>query len=117
MLTREEDIDVHALRRQGMSISAIARHLGRDRKTIRAYLAGGRVAGERKPGASRALLEALLHCPLDGNVEPLLQRPRHQGRRRIVGHRLRHALPDQAVAVGVGQEEPLAGRLAQMFLH
>ncbi|MDN5805381.1 MAG: hypothetical protein L0H26_12475, partial [Microlunatus sp.] len=32
-----------------MSISAIARHLGRDRKTIRAYLAGGRVAGERKP--------------------------------------------------------------------
>ncbi len=45
----EEDIDVHALRRQGMSISAIARHLGRDRKTIRAYLAGGRVAGERKP--------------------------------------------------------------------
>ena len=49
MLTREEDIDVHALRRQGMSISAIARHLGRDRKTIRAYLAGGRVAGERKP--------------------------------------------------------------------
>lgn len=49
MLTREEDIDVHALRRQGMSISAIARHLGRDRKTIRAYLDGGRVAGERKP--------------------------------------------------------------------
>ncbi len=49
MLTREEDIDVHALRRQGMSISAIARHLGRDRKTIRAYLNGDRVAGVRKP--------------------------------------------------------------------
>ena len=49
MLTREEDIDAHALRRQGWTISAIARHLGRDRKTIRAYLAGGRVAGERKP--------------------------------------------------------------------
>ena len=49
MLTREEDIDVHALRRQGMSISAIARHLGRDRKTIRAYLEGDRVAGQRKP--------------------------------------------------------------------
>lgn len=49
MLTREEDIDVHALRRQGMSISAIARHLGRDRKTIRAYLNDERVAGERKP--------------------------------------------------------------------
>ena len=49
MLTREEDIDAHTLRRQGWSISAIARHLGRDRKTIRAYLAGERVAGVRKP--------------------------------------------------------------------
>ena len=47
MLTREDDIDVHALRRQGWTISAIARHLGRDRKTIRAYLAGERVAGVR----------------------------------------------------------------------
>jgi transcriptional regulator len=28
MLTREDDIDVHALRRQGWTISAIARHLG-----------------------------------------------------------------------------------------
>ena len=36
MLTREDDIDVHAPRRQGWTISAIARHLGRDRKTIRA---------------------------------------------------------------------------------
>ena len=38
---------VHALRRRGWSISAIARHLGRDRKTIRAYLSDGRVPGER----------------------------------------------------------------------
>ncbi len=49
MLTREEDIDAHALRRQGWTISAIARHLGRDRKTIRTYLAGARVAGVRQP--------------------------------------------------------------------
>jgi len=47
MLTREDDIDVHALRRQGWTITAIARHLGRDRKTIRAYLAGNREAGVR----------------------------------------------------------------------
>jgi transposase len=46
MLTRENDIDVHALYRQGWTISAIARHLGRDRRTIRAYL-GGREAGVR----------------------------------------------------------------------
>jgi transposase len=48
MLTREDDIDVHALRRQGWTISAIARHLGHDRKTIRAYL-NGRQAGIRVP--------------------------------------------------------------------
>ena len=49
MLTREDDIDVHALRRQGWTISAIARYLGRDRKTIRGYLAGQRQAGVRAP--------------------------------------------------------------------
>ena len=47
MLTREEDIDAHALHRQGWTISAIARHLGRDRKTIRAYL---RAPDSRGPG-------------------------------------------------------------------
>ena len=31
--------------RQGWTISAIARHLGRDRKTVRAYLNGERDAG------------------------------------------------------------------------
>lgn len=47
MLTQEDDVDAHALHRQGWTISAIARHLGHDRKTIRAYLTGGRVAGQR----------------------------------------------------------------------
>ena len=47
MLTREDDVDAHALHARGWTISAIARHLGHDRKTIRAYLRGGRVAGER----------------------------------------------------------------------
>ena len=49
MLTWEEDVDAHALRRRGWSISAIARHLGKDRKTIRAYLNGERTAGVRAP--------------------------------------------------------------------
>lgn len=48
MLTEEEFVDVTALHRRGWSISAIARHLGRDRKTIRAY-----VAGRRQPGVRR----------------------------------------------------------------
>ena len=47
MLTREDDVDAHKLHAKGWTISAIARHLGHDRKTIRAYLAGDRVAGER----------------------------------------------------------------------
>jgi transposase len=40
-------VDAHALHARGWTISAIARHLGHDRKTIRAYLHGGRVAGQR----------------------------------------------------------------------
>jgi transposase len=47
MLTWEEDIDAYALRKRGWTISAIARHLQRDRKTIRAYLEGGRQPGVR----------------------------------------------------------------------
>ena len=49
MLSSEEDVEVHALRQRGWSISAIAAHTGRDRKTIRAYLTGDRVPGQRKP--------------------------------------------------------------------
>jgi transposase len=48
MFTGEEDVEATALRKQGWSISAIARHLGRDRKTVRAHLEGNRIAGERK---------------------------------------------------------------------
>lgn len=47
MLTRGEDVEVHALRERGWSISAIARHLGRDRKTVRSYLNGDSEAGVR----------------------------------------------------------------------
>ena len=49
MLAQEEHVEVHALRRRGWSISAIARHLGRDRKTVRGRLAGERAAGRRRP--------------------------------------------------------------------
>jgi transposase len=47
MLTQGEDVEAHALGRRGWSISAIARHLGHDRKTIRAYLNGDRQPGVR----------------------------------------------------------------------
>jgi transposase len=48
MLTWEDDVEVHALHKRGWSISAIARHTGRDRKTVRAYLNGTRTPGVRK---------------------------------------------------------------------
>jgi transposase len=51
MLTWEEDVEAAALRAQGWSIAAIARHLDRDPKTIRAYLAGKRVPGQRRSSA------------------------------------------------------------------
>lgn len=49
MMTEEEDVSAQALFKRGWSISAIARHLGRDRKAIRAYVAGERTPGVRKP--------------------------------------------------------------------
>jgi transposase len=49
MFTGEEDMEATALRKQGWSISAIARHLERDRKTIRKYLDGAVVGERRRP--------------------------------------------------------------------
>ncbi|MFI6443890.1 Mu transposase domain-containing protein [Kitasatospora sp. NPDC050543] len=47
MITREEYDEACSLRSRGWSISAIARHLGRDRKTVRSHLGGERTAGVR----------------------------------------------------------------------
>ena len=49
MIRQGEDLEAHVLHERGWTISAIARHLGRDRKTVRAYLSGERKPGERKP--------------------------------------------------------------------
>jgi transposase len=50
MLTREDVVEIVALYRRGWSISAIARHTGRDRKTVRAWLRGERDReARRKP--------------------------------------------------------------------
>jgi transposase len=45
MLTPEEDVEITSLRVWGWTISAITRHVGRARKTVRADL-----SGEREPG-------------------------------------------------------------------
>ena len=44
MLTEEDDVEIHALAARGWSVSAISRHTGRDRKTVRTYLAAPSVA-------------------------------------------------------------------------
>lgn len=49
MLTWEEDVEVHALHKRGWSISAIARHTGRNRRTIRNYIDGVTAPGVRRP--------------------------------------------------------------------
>jgi transposase len=64
MLTQEDDVDAHALRKQGWKITAIAAHLGHDRKTIRAYLNGERTpvfARRRWRTASPGSLTTAVH--------------------------------------------------------
>ena len=51
MLTPEEDMEITALRKRGWTISAIPRHVGHDRKTVRAYLDGTSEPGVRKSTA------------------------------------------------------------------
>ena len=88
MLTWREDVEVHALHERGWSISAIARHLERDRKTVRAYVNGQRVPGQRRAAAADAL----------DRFEPYL-------RARFVDdpHVWATALFDEVVALGYGR--------------
>ncbi len=52
MLSREDVVEIVSLYRRGWSVSAISRHTGRDRKTVRAWLRGERV---RRPRAASVL--------------------------------------------------------------
>ena len=49
MLTQENDVEIHALHARGWNQSAISRHTGRDRKTVRKYL-----TAETVPARERA---------------------------------------------------------------
>ena len=84
-------MDAHALRERGWSISAIARHLGHDRKTIRAYLDGDRVAGVRAPAGVSAFDAYAAYCR-----ERLLEDP----------HLWAMTLFDEIVALGFAQSYP-----------
>jgi transposase len=91
MLTREEDVDAHALRKQGWTISAIARHLGRDRKTVRAYLNGDRVAGARASSAPDPFEPYAAYCAARLTEDP---------------HLWASALFDEVVALGFDLSYP-----------
>ena len=88
MLAQEEYVEVHALKRRGWSISAIARHLGRDRKTVRAHLSGERVPGQRA---------AAEPDPFDGVEAYVRQRLAEDPHLWVT------ALFDEAKALGYGQ--------------
>ena len=60
MLTEEDDVEIHALARRGWSVSAIARHTGRDRKTVSKYLAGPAAMREPAPSCLEPFREYLL---------------------------------------------------------
>ncbi len=72
MLTQGESVEAHALRERGWSVSAIARHLGRDRKTVRAYLSGKRVPGQRKPAGPDRFERFESYCKVRFGDDPHL---------------------------------------------
>ena len=57
MFSVGEDVEADALFKRGWTVSAIARHLERDRKTVRSYLTGERVPGLRRPARPCALAD------------------------------------------------------------
>ena len=62
MLTLGEDVEAHALAQRGWSISSIARHLGRDRKTVRAYVTHQRAPGVHERKVRLYIVELLGNC-------------------------------------------------------
>ncbi|MFI0451476.1 hypothetical protein [Actinomadura sp. 6N118] len=65
-------MEAQALRKRGWTISAIARHIGRDRKTVRAYLNGEREPGKRRPAGPDAFAVVEEYCRIRLKQDPHL---------------------------------------------
>jgi predicted dehydrogenase len=78
MLTEEDDVEIRALARRGWSISAIARHTGRDRKTVRKYLAVDRPVREPAPSCLEPFRDYLVARFADDCREYDSWRRRHE---------------------------------------
>ncbi len=95
MLSRSEDVEVHALSKRGWSISAIARHLDCDRKTVRSYLNGERLVGVRRSSAPDPLAPFADYVTARFVDDP---------------HLWASALFDEVVALGYGRAYPSFAR-------
>ena len=73
MLSWEEDVEAHALRQRGWSISAIARHMGRNRRTVRAYLSQEHEPGKRRPAGPDGFAVFGEYCRIRLRQDPHLQ--------------------------------------------
>ncbi len=91
MFSGSEDVEADALFKRGWSISAIARHLDRDRKTVRSYLNGERVAGVRRSSAPDPLAPFAAYVSARFVDDP---------------HLWASALFDEVVALGYSQSYP-----------
>lgn len=65
-------MEAQALRKRGRSGSAIARHLGRDRKKVRAYLSGQREPGKREPAGPGRFGRFAEYCRIRFGDDPRL---------------------------------------------
>ena len=72
MLAWELVVDAQALRSQGWTVSAIARHLGVTRLTVRRYLSGEQTPGVRARSAPDPFAEYVEYCRLRLAADPHL---------------------------------------------
>lgn len=95
MLSIGEDVEADALFKRGWKISAIARHLGRDRGTITNYLNGKSQPGVRRPAAPDPLAPFAAYVTARFVDDP---------------HLWASALFDEVVALGYGRAYPSFAR-------
>src|SRR6476661_7983640 len=72
MLAWELVVEAEALRKQGWTISAIARHLGVTRVTVRQYLSGESTPGVRASSAPDPFADYVEYCRLRLAADPHL---------------------------------------------
>ncbi|MGE5132980.1 MAG: Mu transposase domain-containing protein [Gemmatimonadota bacterium] len=122
MLSWEDDVEAHALRQRGWSISAIARHLGHDRKTVRAYLRGEREPGRRASRGPDVMAPFVEYCRIRLADDPHLWASALLDELRELGYRgsypsLTAAIRSQGLRPHCEPCQASAGRDAAIIAH